>query len=73
MDRDSETPATSLCYNRDREFADLVLLFDLPIQVLWINCGNTSDSQFQRVCRVDFLDAMGLLMQGETIVEITRR
>ena len=55
---------------KDSDF--LILLDELgpPPQILWITCGNTSNKFLKETLQETLSEAIGLLKQGEAIVEI---
>lgn len=57
---------------KDRDFIDLVVRFGSPPQILWLTCGNMTNRDFQRIFTIAFPDALALLNDGESIVEIGR-
>ena len=55
---------------KDSDF--LILLDEIgpPPQILWINCGNTSNKFLKEILKQILPDALNLLKQGEPVVEI---
>ncbi|MDO8674916.1 MAG: DUF5615 family PIN-like protein [Candidatus Omnitrophota bacterium] len=55
---------------KDSDF--FVLLDELgpPPQILWITCGNTSNRSLKKILQKTLSDALNLLKQGESLVEI---
>jgi predicted nuclease of predicted toxin-antitoxin system len=58
---------------KDSDFVDLVLRRGSPPQVLWLTCGNTSNARLRTILKGALLQAIQLLEQGETLVEISDR
>ena len=53
--------------------SDFVVLLDElgpPPQILWITCGNTSNEFLKKVLQQTLPEALSLLKQGESLVEI---
>ncbi len=53
---------------------DFVLLLDRlgpPPQILWITCGNTSNTHLKNILKDNLAKAVELLQQGERLVEIS--
>lgn len=58
---------------KDRDFVDLLEQRGPPPQVLWVTCGNTSNREMRRILSIALPDALTLLHQGESLVEISDR
>ncbi|MEH2423049.1 MAG: hypothetical protein V7K48_19695 [Nostoc sp.] len=41
-----------------------------PPQILWITCGNVTNSNLRQILTATFPDALERLLQGEVIVEL---
>ncbi|MEA5470280.1 MULTISPECIES: DUF5615 family PIN-like protein [unclassified Spirulina] len=57
---------------KDRDFVDLAIRQGIPPQILWLTCGNINNRDLKRIFSRAFPQALVLLEQGETIVEIGR-
>jgi predicted nuclease of predicted toxin-antitoxin system len=57
---------------KDRDFIDLVVRLGTPPQILWLTCGNMANRELQRIFTQAFPQALELLQNGESIVEIGR-
>ena len=55
---------------KDRDFVSLVERQGPPPQVLWITAGNTSNAHLKVLFGKTLATALGLLQQGEALVEI---
>lgn len=55
---------------KDRDFVDLVVRLGTPPQILWLTCGNVSNRRLQELFTQTFPDALALLQNGESIVEV---
>ena len=55
---------------KDRDFVVLLDEIGPPPQVIWITCGNTSNQFLKNVLKKTFSEALNLLKQGESLVEI---
>ena len=56
---------------KDRDFLELLERLGSPSQVIWITCGNTSNSRLRRILQGALPAALELLEQGEPLVEIS--
>ena len=57
--------------SKDRDFAGLVERLGPPPRVIWLTVGNSSNRNLRRVLLATMNDALELLAQGETLVEIS--
>lgn len=56
---------------KDQDFVQLLNQFGPPPQIVWITCGNTSNTQMREILRQTFHEVLLLLEAGESLVEIT--
>ena len=56
---------------KDSDFLVLLDRFGPPPQVLWITCGNTSNTRLKEILGASLPQAVELLRQGERLVEIS--
>ena len=56
--------------SKDSDFADLIERLGPPPQELWLTGGNTSNNHLKDIFQKCLTTALGLLSQGEPIVEI---
>ncbi len=56
--------------SKDSDFVDLVNRLGQPPQVLWVTCGNRSNSSMKELLMLAFPEALRLLAAGEPIVEL---
>lgn len=56
---------------KDRDFVDLQLRLGPPPPIIWLTCGNTSETRLQHIFTTHFAAALRLLEAGESLVEIT--
>jgi predicted nuclease of predicted toxin-antitoxin system len=56
---------------KDSDFVELVSRLGTPPQVLWITCGNTSNSRPKAILEYALSTAFRLLDRGEPLVEIS--
>ncbi|MEH2297448.1 DUF5615 family PIN-like protein [Nostoc sp.] len=56
---------------KDSDFVDLVDRLGSPPQIIWLTCGNTSNTRLQEILSATLLEALELLRTGEALVEIT--
>jgi len=55
---------------KDVDFVHLVNSYGPPPQVLWLTCGNTSNTKLRLILEETLPDALRMLAAGERIVEI---
>ena len=55
---------------KDSDFVDLANRFGAPPKVIWLRCGNTTNSQLKKILNATLLDSLELLSSGEILVEI---
>lgn len=60
----------SIVITKDSDFVELVHRHGAPPQVVWVTCGNTTNSNLQRIFNATFATALQLLTAGESVVEI---
>jgi predicted nuclease of predicted toxin-antitoxin system len=63
--------AGTIVMTKDSDFVVLVGRLGPPPQILWITCGNTSNSHLKHVLAVRLAEALALLAGGEPMVEIS--
>ncbi|MCF4969575.1 DUF5615 family PIN-like protein [Nostoc sp. CMAA1605] len=56
---------------KDSDFVDLVERLGTPPQIIWLTCGNTSNSRLQEILIATLPKALELLRTGEKLVEIS--
>jgi predicted nuclease of predicted toxin-antitoxin system len=56
---------------KDADFLGLLERLGPPPQVLWITCGNTSNTRLREVLQDALPTALRLFDEGETLVEIS--
>ena len=56
---------------KDSDFVDLVDRLGSPPQIIWLTCGNTSNTELRRILSLTLLDALAQLQAGEKLVEMT--
>lgn len=62
--------ATIVIIRKDSDFVEMVLQFGTPPQLLWVTCGNVTNSRLHNLFTQVFPQAQALLASGETVVEI---
>jgi predicted nuclease of predicted toxin-antitoxin system len=55
---------------KDIDFVSLLERFGSPPKIIWLTCGNTSNANLKHILNSILQDAINLLEQGETLVEI---
>ncbi len=61
---------SAVVLTKDRDFVQLLDRFGPPPQILWLTCGNTSNSALERILRATLTDAVALITASESMVEI---
>ena len=56
---------------KDRDFVELVQRHGSPPRVIWLACGNTSNSRLRDILGMTLADALDLVRAGEPLVEIS--
>ncbi|MEQ1558501.1 MAG: DUF5615 family PIN-like protein [Methyloglobulus sp.] len=56
--------------SKDSDFVELVLRMGTPPQLLWLTCGNVTNSRLQALFVQLFPRSQQLLSKGEAVVEI---
>ncbi len=56
---------------KDSDFADLVERLGPPPQIIWLTCGNTSNTRLREILSAALPEALELLREGEALVEIS--
>lgn len=62
--------AKAVLMTKDADFVELVERLGTPPQVVWVRCGNTTNSRLTEILTKCFPSAKQLLQQGEPVVEI---
>lgn len=55
---------------KDQDFVRLLGVHGPPPKIIWITCGNTSNSRMQQILIASLPGALELLDRGESLVEI---
>ena len=64
-----ENPATVM--TKDSDFLILLDKFGIPPQVIWLTCGNTSNTRLKEILQNTLSQAVALIETGEQFVEIS--
>jgi predicted nuclease of predicted toxin-antitoxin system len=65
-----EQSINAVVVTKDSDFVELVHRLGAPPQVVWLTCGNVINTHLQSILTATFPDALQLLKNGETIIEI---
>lgn len=57
--------------SKDADFIRLLEQYGPPPHVIWLTCGNTSNSRMREVLATSLPQALDLLARGEPLVEIS--
>jgi predicted nuclease of predicted toxin-antitoxin system len=63
--------ADVILITKDSDFSHLVQCLGIPPRIIWLRCGNTSNQRLRQIFEKSLREAVALLDQGETVVEIT--
>lgn len=55
---------------KDSDFVELVNRLGSPPKVIWLTCGNTSNSELRKILKVTLPQVMIQLQMGKDLVEI---
>ena len=64
------TAERAVLMTKDRDFVELVRQRGSTPSVLWVTCGDTSTARLKEILARTLPEALGLLRQGEPLVEI---
>lgn len=73
-DRDifiSAREANAIIMTKDRDLVDLAIQLGSPPKILWVTCGNTSNTKLKTILTRAWPLAVDLLNAGEAIVEVS--
>jgi predicted nuclease of predicted toxin-antitoxin system len=66
----AERSAAAVVMTKDSDFVSLVERYGPPPQIVWVRCGNTSNSNLRAVLLKTWADAVRHLANGDALVEI---
>jgi len=61
----------AIIMTKDSNFIDLVCRLGTPPQILWLTCGNVTNSKLRQLLAATLPNALEQLQQGDMIVEIS--
>ena len=56
---------------KDNDFLELQRRLGAPPKIIWVTCGNTSNTRLKEILAINLQQAVELLESGEILVEIT--
>lgn len=62
--------ANAIVLTKDSDFVHLLERHGSPPKILWLTCGNTSETKLQEILTRHLMTALGLFAGGEDLVEI---
>lgn len=62
--------ANAVVLTKDSDFVDLLAEQGAPPKVIWLTCGNTSNTRLQEILQLTLAQAILRLEGGDTLVEI---
>lgn len=63
--------ANATVMTKDSDFLELQKRLGAPPKIIWVTCGNTSNARLMEILATSLQQAVDLLENGETLVEIT--
>ena len=63
--------AKAVVMTKDIDFINLLDRYGMPPQIIWITCGNTSNSYLKKILSIALPQVLVLLASGEKLVEIS--
>lgn len=67
----SARDANATVMTKDSDFLELQKTHGSPPRIIWVTCGNTSNSRLKEILSTQLQQAIDLLEKGEALVEIT--
>ena len=67
---DAARKADAVLISKDSDFIELMMRHGSPPKLIWLTCGNVSNTALQILLRAKLREAIDLLDGGETIVEL---
>ena len=61
----------AIVMTKDSDFVDLIERLGSPPQIIWLTCGNTSNTRLRYILSEMLPRSLELLRSGEALVEIT--
>jgi predicted nuclease of predicted toxin-antitoxin system len=62
---------STIVMTKDADFVRLLEDLGPPPQVIWITCGNTSNTHLRQLLRAALPQVLALLSEGESLVELS--
>lgn len=63
--------AEAVIMSKDDDFLKLIEIHGAPPKLIWITCGNTSNARLCEILKVSLRQAIDLLNNHESVVEIS--
>ncbi|MEO6724827.1 MAG: DUF5615 family PIN-like protein [Blastocatellia bacterium] len=63
--------ADAIVMTKDSDFVQLLERYGPPPKIIFLTCGNTSNTRLKRILTLTLRQAISLLQSGEMLVEIT--
>ena len=67
----SAREADATVMTKDSDFLELQKRLGVPPKIIWVTCGNTSNTRLKEILAASLRQACELLESGEILVEIT--
>ena len=62
--------ANAVVLTKDSDFLDLLEKHGPPPQILWLTCGNSSNSRLKEILTATLQNAIELFQSGERLIEL---
>jgi predicted nuclease of predicted toxin-antitoxin system len=62
--------ADAIVMSKDSDFLHLLQQHGVPPRIIWLTCGNTSNTRLKEILATTLSRALALLEEGESMVEI---
>jgi predicted nuclease of predicted toxin-antitoxin system len=67
---DAAKSAEAILISKDSDFVELVMRLGAPPKLIWLTCGNVSNAALQALFNAKLHEAIQLLDDGESVVEL---
>lgn len=67
---DAAKKANAVLISKDSDFVELVMRRGAPPKLIWLTCGNVSNTALQTLFNAKLREAIQMLESGEAIVEL---
>ena len=68
---DAANEANAVVLTKDGDFVELLERKGSPPKIIWLTCGNTSETALREILRKQLATALAMLDAGEDLIEIS--